>query len=209
MKIIDITAVLGPETASFPGDQPFTRVFTQNIANGDVCNLSAITFSPHVGTHVDAPFHYDEHGITMDEVDPNAYMGEALVVEVQPDADRITVSDLPLEAFTGVTRVLFKTNSYPDPQIFTENFIGFTPEAVDALAKCGVKLVGIDTPSVDPFQTIGMPAHARFREHGMLIIENVRLDAVAPGVYELIALPLRIAGSDGSPVRAVLRMHSS
>lgn len=209
MKIIDITAVLGPETAAFPGDQPFTRTFSQTIAQGDVCNLSAITMSPHVGTHVDAPFHYDEHGITMDEVDPSLYIGEVLVVEVHLESDCITVNDLVLDELRGATRVLFKTNTYPNTEVFTETFAGFAPDAVDALAKVGVKLVGIDTPSVDPFHAIGMPAHARFREQGMFILENVRLDAVEPGAYELIALPLRIKGSDGSPVRAILRVHSS
>ena len=207
--IIDITALLGPQTAVFPGDQPFTRVFTQNKAAGDVCNLSSITLSPHIGTHADAPFHYDEYGATMDEMDLSHYIGDALVVEVHPHDDLIMPDDLPLDILAGAKRLLVKTNSYPDPNVFHEHFAGFAPESVDVLARVGVKLVGIDTPSVDPFHCLGLPAHDRFREHGMVILENVRLSHVHPGCYELIALPLRLAGSDGSPVRAVLRTYSS
>jgi arylformamidase len=120
---------------------------------------------------------------------------------------RITVEALPDDL--DVTRVLFATGSYPDPTSFNEDFVALSPEAVDALGARGVGLVGIDTPSVDLFDSKDLPAHQACLRHDMAILEGLVLDRVPDGVYELIALPLKLQGFDASPVRAVLRSLAS
>ncbi len=204
--MIDITAPLGPDTAPFPGDTPFVREWTMTKASGDACNVSKLTMSPHVGTHADAPYHYDDHGAAMEAVDLELYMGPARVICVQPKERLITVDALRDHDLTGVARLLVRTDSYLDPTRFHSDFAAFEPAAVDYLAKQGIRLVGVDTPSVDLADSIDLPAHERFRVHNMRILETLRLQHVGCGDYELIALPLRLQGSDASPVRAVLRV---
>jgi arylformamidase len=112
-------------------------------------------------------------------------------------------SDLAQEPLAE--RLLVATNSYPDPEVFNEDFAGLAPELIDALSDRGVRLVGIDTPSVDLFSSKDLPAHAACARSGVFILEGVMLDKVPPGLYDLIALPLKLVGFDASPVRAVLR----
>ncbi len=204
--MIDITAPLGPDTAPFPGDAPFVREWTMTMAAGEPCNVSKLAMSPHVGTHADAPYHYERGGATMEAADLDLYMGPARVIRVRPQERLITVDALRDHDLAGVVRLLVRTDSYLDHTRFHVDFAAFEPTAVDYLAKRGIRLIGVDTPSVDLAESKELPAHGRCRAHNIYILETLRLQEVDSGDYELIAFPLRLQGSDASPVRAVLRM---
>lgn len=204
MKIYDITMPVSAQTAPFPGDTPFGQEWVLTMREGGSCNVSKITMSPHLGTHADAPYHYDDAGATTEQADLNLYIGVALVVEVPP-MPLVTLEFVQGLDVAGVQRLLFKTGSFPDPHVFSTDFTAIEPEAALYLAEQGVRLIGIDTPSVDPADSKTLDAHKTFFKSGLHILENLRLNAVPPGRYELIALPLHLVGSDASPVRAILR----
>ncbi|REJ35842.1 MAG: methylglyoxal synthase [Bacillota bacterium] len=228
----DITRLLSPDLEPWPGDSPFSLEWTWLMGPGSPVNVSKISLSPHVGTHADAPLHYEAGGQGIDGVPVDVYVGQALVLDVEALLDRgvprppITPKiletalrqaqapgrpapgapggeDSPPAAFPMPQRVLVRTGYRPQ-RPFNRDFAHFVPGAVDWLAARGVRLLGTDAPSVDDFDSKTLPAHAACSRHGILIIENLDLAAVAPGTYRLVALPLRIAGADASPVRAVL-----
>ncbi|TCP57662.1 kynurenine formamidase [Tumebacillus sp. BK434] len=204
MKIYDITMPVSEQTAPFPGDTPFGQEWVLTMREGGSCNVSKITMSPHLGTHADAPYHYHDEGATTEQADLNLYIGAALVVAVPP-MPLVTLAFVQKLELNGVERLLFHTGSSPDPHVFCTDFTAIAPEAASYLAGQGVRLVGIDTPSVDPADSKTLDAHNAFFKSGLHILENLRLDGVPPGRYELIALPLHLVGSDASPVRAILR----
>lgn len=204
--IIDISPPITPELRVFPGDTPMSREILMSIDEGDHVTVSTLRATVHLGAHADGPSHYAGGAPSIDAMPLDRYVGACQVVrvEVEPGA-RIVEADLAggLEAITEA-RVLFRTDSFPDPTRWTE-FAAFDPGLVRALAVRGVVTVGIDTPSVDTATSKDLPAHAAFAETGTAILEGLVLKDVEPGRYELIALPLRLVGFDGSPVRAVLR----
>lgn len=159
--------------------------------------------SVHCGTHADAPYHYLADGRTMDKCDLAPYIGRALVIEAL-NAERIMPEHLDAALGRKETRLLFKTNT-ADPARFSNDFAYVSQEAAHAIAGHGATLIGIDTPSVDHPDSKTLDAHRIFGEHSICILENLNLTHVNPGLYELIALPLKLGGMDGSPVRAVLR----
>ena len=180
------------------------------VAEGASVNLGRLELSPHTGTHADAPFHVADTGAAMADVPLDAYIGPARVVEVSGWRDAaeawITLEDAHCALSPGpAERILFRTGCWTDPQRFPERFPGFSPDAADLLLDSGVLLVGTDAPSVDSFESKDLPVHHRLRRRGAVNLENLFLDRVPEGDYELIALPLRLEGADGSPVRAVLR----
>jgi arylformamidase len=189
--------------AVFPGDTPPSREVLMEMKRGDHLTLSTLRATVHLGAHVDAPSHYGADAPTMEERSLDLYIGRCQVVRV--DVERGT--RIPADALTAVTceRVLFATGTYPDPEIFNEDFAALSPELIDQLHERGVRLVGIDTPSVDPATSKDLASHHRCLEHDIAILEGVVLEGVPEGVYELVALPLRLVGFEGSPVRAVLR----
>lgn len=201
--LIDISPLISPRTAVWPGDHAFSREINLAIAKGHNIDLSAITTTVHVGAHADAPSHYSGDGASIDDVPLDAYFGSCRVVKVAvPAGARIMPEDLTDEIDTP--RVLLKTGTFPDPDHFNTDFASLSPELVDFLADRGVVLIGIDTPSVDPFPDQELRAHHALRRHGMANLEGLVLTRVEPGRYTLIALPLRIEGADASPVRAAL-----
>jgi arylformamidase len=203
MRILDISPTLRPAIAVWPGDTRFSRDVALSFEKGDNLVLSGITTTLHVGAHTDAPIHYAPAGQGIHERSLERYLGPCQVVAVDcARGTRIQISDLkvPIQA----PRVLFKTGSFPDPEHFNTDFCSLSPELVDHLAQAGVVLVGLDTPSVDPVDSKALQAHNAIYRADMAILEGVVLDAIAPGVYTLIALPLKIEGGDASPVRAVL-----
>ncbi len=204
MMIYDISPILSPSLAVWPGDTTLSREVLCDMKQGDSLTLSSLRCTVHAGAHADAPSHYgvDAAGI---EVQPlEVYLGPAQVIRVSVDRNtRVGVAGIPDKL--DASRVLFATETYPDPTEFSEDFAALEPKLVDALHERGVCLVGIDTPSVDLFTSKTLPSHQRFLAHGMAILEGLVLREVPEGVYELIALPLRLAGFDASPVRAVLR----
>ena len=198
----------------WPGDEPYRAAWNGRLENGDGANFSSVQCTLHLGSHVDAPFHASARGAKIDELPIELFVGPARVILVPPGiltADR----RIPALAADGVAlrncppRVLFRTETYQPVPPFAEDFAGLSPELIDALAQAGVRLAGIDTPSVDPFADEELASHHRLIWHGMVGLEGLVLGHVPAGDYELIALPLRFMGRDGSPVRAVLRSVKS
>jgi arylformamidase len=203
-EIIDISPLISTQLAVWPGDTPLRRDVLCDIAKGANIDLSTIHATVHLGAHADAPRHYHAEGRTMEAVALNAYLGPCLVISV-PRVPLILPDHCTPAIKQGAKRILFKTGSYPNPEVFNEDFTAFHPDAVGAMGEAGVVLIGIDTPSVDPFQSKDLPAHQQLFRHQMANLEGLVLDHVTDGNYELIALPLRLQGFDASPVRAVLR----
>lgn len=202
-KIIDISQPLTNTMGKWPGDTPFTFNLTWTKEQTGSVNIGQIQTSLHTGTHIDAPFHFDQDGKQVHELDLNNYIGRAKVVEfigVQTITKRL-LEELHLE---GIQRLLFKTTEKNSTH-FKEQFPLLTKEAVEYLSEVGVQLIGIDAPSVDAVDSKDLPIHHELQKQNISILENIMLGHVPAGDYELIALPLAIVGADGSPVRAVLR----
>ena len=202
-RIHDITPLVSPRIAVWPGDVGFSREIALSIADGDNIDLSAIRTTVHLGAHTDAPSHYLAGGVGISERPLELYCGPCQVVTVSTArGQRISPTDFQAEI--SAPRVLFRTGSYPDPDQFNEDFSSLSPELIDALAAQGVRLVGIDTPSIDPFSSKDLPSHAAVARNDMAILEGGVLRDVPDGVYTLVALPLKLEGADASPGRAVL-----
>lgn len=202
-KWIDISQPLRNGIAEWPGDTPFSYEVAYKKTDTSSVNIGKMTTSMHMGTHIDAPFHFDDDGEKVLDLDVNRYIGRAVVIDVSTYE---TVGRKELEGvnFGGAERILFKTLSRPDSTIFPETFTYLRADIGSLLKERGVRLIGVDTPSVDPANSKTLEAHHSLNENGVLILENIVLDNVEPGDYELIALPLPLAGADGSPVRAVI-----
>lgn len=202
--LIDITPSISSELPVWPGDTPATREVLLDIERGDSVTLSTIRATVHLGAHADAPLHYAMGGEDIAKRSLEYYLGLCQVLHVLVgNNSTIRPQDIP----TAITapRVLFATGTYRPEQPFGEDFASLSAELVDWLSAAGVITVGIDTPSVDPFSSKDLPAHHAIHRRNMAILEGLALTDVAPGNYELIALPLALTGFDGSPVRAVLR----
>lgn len=202
-EIIDISPLLSPRIAVWPGDRPFTADWTMRLRDGDSCNVGTVTMSLHTGAHADAPYHFLGGGATIDAVILESFVGPCTVVDLT-GCQRIEAAEAERAAVHG-GRILFKTRRDADPSSFPERFAHLAPEAAKALALVGVCLVGLDTPSVDAPDSKTLDAHKALARGGVVILEGLDLSRVEPGGYELIALPLRLEGMDASPVRAVLR----
>lgn len=199
----DISPPIGEGTAVFPGDTPFSRKTSQDFVRGDAIYLSALSSTPHIGAHADGPNHYQPGAPGIDGVSLEFYLGPCQVIETRARrGERIRPADLLAEA--RVPRVLLKTGSYPDPQKWNADFNSLSAELIEALAGRGVKLIGIDTPSVDPADDKTLESHHALWRFGMRNLEGLDLREVPPGAYTLVALPLRIQAGDASPVRAIL-----
>jgi arylformamidase len=205
MTLIDISPVVDSSIAVWPGDTPYARNVSVDIAKGGNLTLSDVRTTLHVGAHTDAPSHYTASGEDIAVRGLHYYLGPCMVLHVaNARGRRVMPSDLEGKRIVA-TRVLLRTGSFPDPRSWNDDFASLSPELVDWLHGLGVITIGIDTPSVDPFESKALEAHQALARHDMANLEGLVLDDVAEGRYELIALPLRLAGADGSPVRAVLR----
>lgn len=204
MTIYDISPPITPSLAVWPGDTPPSRKVLLDMKHGDNLTLSTLNATVHLGAHTDAPSHYGRDAATIDQRSLDLFLGPCQVITVPAARGRrIAYSSLTCEV--TAPRVLFHTQTFPDPNAFNEDFAALEPELVHALARRDVRLVGIDTPSVDLFDSEDLPAHLAFLANDVAILEGVVLTDVPDGVYELIALPLKLVGFDASPVRAVLR----
>jgi arylformamidase len=202
--IYDISPNISARLKVWPGDTPPSREVLCDIDHGDTITLSTLHATVHLGAHADAPSHYSARAPAIHERGLDYYLGVCQVIHVPVRrGTRIGPNNVP--SAIAAPRVLLATGTYPDPETFNEDFASLTPELVQALRDHGVLLVGIDTPSVDPFTSKDLPAHKMFLQHDMAILEGLVLTDVPPGIYELIALPLKLEGFDASPVRAVLR----
>ena len=205
MAYHDISLNLSEDTARWINSAPYELAERRRTSRGDSANTSAVNMSVHAGTHLDAPFHFIDGGTTIDEMPVEAFVGPALVYEV--DADRyITREHIQAVPLQGDTKVLFKTRNsallrQPD---YVADFAAFSVEAAEELVSRGVRLVGLDYLSVAHADN-QVPVHRAFLDHGVVLLEGIDLSQVQPGRYELMALPLRLRGADGAPCRAVLR----
>jgi arylformamidase len=201
---IDITRPLSPDLAMWPGDTPFRLNRILRLEVGDSVNLGSIQCSLHAGTHLDAPFHYQAGGTTIDQVEFSAVCGRAIVIDGRgrKALDTTLLTGLDLKR---CPRVLVRTDAWRDPKTFPLAFPHPTAEFVELLGKVGVVLLGLDLPSVDAVDSTELPNHHALGRNGIHILESLDLSAVEAGEYELWALPLKLVGGDASPVRAVLR----
>ena len=211
-RIYDISRPLNDTIPVWPGDTPYDFRFVARIRDGASVNVGRIEMSVHTGAHVDAPLHFDDGGMDAASMPLERYMGPCVVADVRP-SDRgstqrgIEPGDLPVDVVKALaTHPRLLLRSYAKrPSGFDEHMAHATPALADWLAEHGVVLLGVDSDSMDAFESKDLPAHHRLNAHGISILEGIDLSDVAPGRYELIALPLRLEGADGSPVRAVLR----
>lgn len=204
MILYDISRPLKRGMPTWPGDTPFQYEVSWPKSDSGSVNVGKLTMSIHTGTHVDSPFHFDDEGRKITDLDLNLYVGQAKLVDVAGRTS-IGADDLANVDLTGITRLLLRTSSWSDPDQFPETICYLRPDLAPFLAKQGIRLIGVDVPSVDPLDSKELPAHHGLHQHDIHILEGLWLENVEPGIYELIALPLQIEEADGSPVRAVLR----
>lgn len=203
-KWIDISQPLTNDIGVWPGDTPFNFKLSFTKEQTGSVNIGRFTTSVHTGTHIDAPYHFDENGAKVHELDINLYAGRARVVDVT-GCDMIGREELEGFALEGVERLLLKTTDGRDLSRFPEKYAILRDNIGPFLKEKGILLLGTDGPSVDAVDSKTMDAHHSLNDNGVYILENIVLSEVEPGDYELIALPLAIEGADGSPVRAVLK----
>lgn len=202
--IYDITPRINSKIGVWPGDTPLSREVLSDITRGDNITISTLRATAHLGAHADGPNHYGKSAPSIDQRALDYYIGPCQVIRANVShATRIT-SDMLLGEINQ-PRVLFATGTYPDPENWNKDFAALSVELIDFLHERGVITVGIDTPSVDLFDSKDLPAHKAILKHDMSILEGLLLKDVPEGIYELVALPLPLVGFDASPVRAVLR----
>ncbi len=202
--IYDITPPITESLSVWPGDTPPTREVLCRIEDGDTVTLSTLRTTVHLGAHADGPNHYAAGAQAIHERSLDFYLGNCQVIDVEATRGQRFAQE-NLTASIKAERVLFRTNTFPDFSTFNEDFAAFSPDLIDWLSSQGVKLIGIDTPSVDLFDSKKLPSHQAVFRNDMAILEGLRLKDVPAGLYELIALPLPLVGFDASPVRAILR----
>ena len=205
-RLYDISRTVSPTLAVWPGDAPFVAEHVLRLRDGEPVNLTTLTLSAHTGSHADAPYHVVDGGPHPADLLLDPYLGPAHLVTVARRAGGLVPDDLAGHDLSGMRRLLIRTwvSDLPD-DVWPENFPHPTVALVDWLAARGAVLLGLDSPSADAFDSTELPCHHRLWEQGMVHLESLRLVGMPDGVYELIALPLKLAGVCGSPVRAVLR----
>ena len=205
--IYDISPTIEEALAVWPGDVPFTRQWQCQIDKGSNIDLSSLSSTVHLGSHADAPSHYEGGAASISEVPLEPYCGPCYVKKVDVGrGELITKNHLEGDdKLKSSKRVLIATGTYPNPNQFNEDFAAFDASAIEYLGQLGVQLIGIDTPSFDPFSSKDLPAHHTLFKYGIRNLEGLVLSDIEEGEWELIALPLKLKGFDGSPVRAILR----
>jgi len=204
-RLWDISPPVQPGAPVFPGDTPYAQQWAATISPGCPVNVSTLTLSPHVGAHADAPLHYDPHGVAVGALDLEPYLGRCRVVHAIARGPLVTWQHIAHAMHDLPPRVLVRTYERAPVDHWDPLLAAFAPETLERLADAGVRLVGIDTASIDPADSKTLDSHQVIRRRGVRVLENLVLDAVPEGDYELIALPLKLMAADASPVRAVLR----
>ncbi|MES2105446.1 MAG: arylformamidase [Pseudomonadota bacterium] len=203
-RIWDISPTIHTGIPVWPGDTSYSSETTWEIADGCPVKVSKFTMSTHTGSHTDAPSHYDPQGKAIDAVSLDAYIGRCRVIHclgtalVQPEHLHGKLEGVP-------ARVLLRTYQRVPQQAWDQQFPCVAASTITLLAERGVKLIGIDSPSLDPQDSKTLDSHMAVKASRMAILEGIILDDIAEGDYELVALPLKLAGLDASPVRAILR----
>lgn len=204
-RLWDISPAIGPGFPVFPGDTAFTLRWTWSIGPDCPVNVSELLMSPHTGSHTDAPLHYDPAGAAIADVPLDVYLGRCRVVHAIDVGSTVEPEHIEAALHGVPERVLIRTARAARIDAWDPAFTAIAAATIDRLHEAGVRLVGVDTASLDPADSKTLDSHQRVRAHGMAILEGIVLDDVPAGDYELIALPLKIRGGDASPVRAVLR----
>jgi arylformamidase len=204
-KLWDISPPVDAQSPVFPGDTPYTQQWAATLTADCPVNVSAITFSPHVGAHADAPLHYDPQGMAVGVLELAPFLGRCRVIHALDTGPLISLAHLQHALADLPPRVLVRTYRQYPAALFDTQLKGFDPDCVQHLADLGVLLMGTDSASIDPADSKQLPSHQVIRQRGLRVLENLLLDEVPEGDYELIALPLKLMTADASPVRAVLR----
>ena len=206
--LIDISPPVSPALAVWPGDTPYSFEWLCQIEQGANLDLGTVRTTVHLGAHADAPRHYARGGADIGSRPLELYYGPCEVFHVDVGrGERVRPAHLP--GPPRAPRVLLRTGTFPDPERWNADFAALSPELIDGLAAAGVRLVGIDTPSVDPQSSKALESHQALARHDMAVLEGLVLDRAPPGLYTLIALPLPLRGADASPVRAALAPWTS
>jgi arylformamidase len=204
-RLWDISPPVRAGSPVFPGDTPYAQQWAATIAPGCPVNVSTLTLSPHVGAHADAPLHYDAQGAAIGTLDLDPYLGPCRVIHAISRGPLVTWEHLAHAVHALPARVLVRTYERAPVDRWDPRLASYAPETIEHLADAGVRLVGIDTASIDPAASKNLHSHQVVRRRGLRVLENLVLDDVPEGDYELIALPLKLVTADASPVRAVLR----
>ena len=204
-KIWDISPPISTASPVFPGDSPYEQHWTWQLSEQCPVNVSVLRMSPHIGAHADAPLHYQAGGISAGNMDLLPFIGTCRVIHaigcqglIQPQHVEHALSQVP-------ARILVRTYKESIPTTWQDDFASFAPETIDLLHAHGVRLIGLDTPSIDPATSKTLESHQRILSYDIRVLENLDLCQVDAGDYELIALPLKLIQADASPVRAILR----
>lgn len=203
--IYDISPLVDPLVAVWPGDTPFSSKDLLRLEEGASVHLSSITLSCHTGAHADAPSHFMAGAPSIDAVPLLRYLGPCRLIDVRPADGVVRPADVENADFSASPRLLLRTRETNDRTRFPATFATLSVELIEHLAARGVVLIGLDTPSVDRFDSKDLPCHKALYARGIANLESLDLTGVPEGRYELIALPLRLRGRDASPVRAILR----
>ncbi len=204
--LYDITRTLSPNTSIWPGDTPLSIKSVLRLREGAPVNLKTLTFSPHIGTHADAFFHFEDDGDYPATMPLDAYIGRARVVAVERRSGALTPTDFAHVNLEGAERLLIHSHmSDQEDDQWTEDFPYLSVELIEWLASMDFRLIGLDSPSADAFNSTDLPCHHALWRHKIVILETLQLRDVPDGDYELIALPLKLDLVCGSPVRAVLQ----
>jgi len=204
MRLWDISPPVHADSPVFPGDAPYAQAWNARIGPGCPVNVATLTLSPHTGAHADAPLHYDERGVPIGAVDLAPYLGRCRVIHAIDCGPLVEWAHLQHALADLPPRVLLRTYAR-QPAGWDPGLSAFAPQTIERLADLGVTLVGIDTASIDPADSKTLDSHQVIRRRSLRVLENLVLDEVPEGDYELIALPLKLMSTDASPVRAVLR----
>ena len=212
LRLYDISVTVNRDTPEWPGDTAFSFDWSTTISSGDSVNVSMITSSPHVGTHADAPLHVHDGWPGSHELPLDAFIGRAIVVDVSESAGEITLEMLAARIPDDLTerigraqRMLLKTGQTIAGGRFPEEWPTLSEKCARALLGHGLRLLGVDCPSVDARESKNLPVHHMLFSGNACLLENLDLRRVPAGDYELLAFPLKLMGMDAAPVRAVLR----
>jgi arylformamidase len=204
-RVIDISMMLSPGTPVWPGDTPFSCLWTWEMSAGSSVTVSAITSSPHAGTHADTPLHVTRDGAASESLPLGSFRGAAVVVDVSDIEDEIEIDDVDGRTDGApVTRLLLKTGRSIGTGVFPKRWPRLSVSCANELVQRGVVLMGTDCPSVDDIDSKTLDVHHALLDHGVCVLENLDLREVSAGEYALDALPMKVAGLDAAPVRAVL-----
>ena len=205
-RVIDISVMLSPDTPVWPGDTPFSCLWTWNMDDGSSVNVSAVTSSPHAGTHADTPLHVTRGVAGSESLAIAAFRGPAVVVDVTDLAGEIGIEEIDrrTHGYAATTRLLLRTGRSIASGMFPESWPSLSVDCARKLVTRGVVLVGMDCPSADDRESKTLDVHHELLDRGVCVLENLDLREAEPGEYVLDALPMKVAGLDAAPVRAVL-----